>query len=338
MNLNIRVVLLLLLGIVINTRISAQSIANYSTARTTGITYSSISATGNAIDSWRNNTVLPQDDNRSNATDIGFDFWYNGIRYSKFSVSTNGYIDFSSSTADGGPSATPYGYDNAQFTGNGSGTWLALAPFYDDMTAQGGTDALGNSIKYLVSGTAPNRVLTIEWINMAVYLNTSPSLNFQVKLYETTGAIDFIYGTMTQGTAAFTYTCGINAATLANAPTAAQLKSQQTANTNTFNNGQQNSLTAMPTSNSRIRFTPPTTTPATPSGALTFTGVTQTSMNLNWTNWCTNEVGYVVYNSTDNVNFSFVAQTALNATTYAATALLPSTTYYWRVMQLLMVI
>lgn len=331
MNLNIRITLLLLLGIIISSKVCAQSITNYTTTRTTGITYSSISATGNAIDSWRNNTVLPQDDNRSNATDIGFDFWYNGTRYSKFSVSTNGYIDFSSSTADGGPSATPYGYDNTQFTGNGSGTWLALAPFYDDMTAQGGTDALGNSIKYLVTGVAPNRILTIEWINMAVYLNTSPSLNFQVKLYETTGVIDFIYGTMTQGTAAFTYTCGINAATLANTPTTAQLKCQQTANTNTFNNGQQNSLTAMPTSNSRIRFTPPTTTPASPTGALTFTGVTQTAMNLNWTNWCTNEVGYVVYNSTDNVNFSFVAQTALNATTYAATGLLPSTTYYWRV-------
>jgi len=309
---------------------NAQSIANYATARTTGITYSSISSTGNAIDSWRNNTVLMQDDNRSNATDIGFDFWYNGTRYTKFSVSTNGYVDFSSSTADGGPYATPYGYDNTQFTGNGSGTWLALAPFYDDMTAQGGTDALGNSIKYLVTGAAPNRVLTIEWINMAVYLNTTPSLNFQVKLYETTGVIEFIYGTMTQGTANFTYTCGINAATLANTPTTAQLKCQQTANSNTFNNTEQNALTAMPANNSKITFTPPATTPASPSGSLTFTGVSQTGMTVNWTNWCTNEVGYVLYNSTDNINFSFVAQTAANTTSYAATGFLPGTTYYWR--------
>jgi hypothetical protein len=309
---------------------NAQSIANYATVRTTGITYSSISSTGNAIDSWRNNTVLMQDDNRSNQTDIGFDFWYNGTRYTKFSVSTNGYVDFSSSTADGGPYATPYGYDNTQFTGNGSGTWLALAPFYDDMTAQGGVDALGNSIKYLVTGSAPNRVLTIEWINMAVYLNTTPSLNFQVKLYETTGVIEFVYGTMTQGTANFTYTCGINAATLANTPTAAQLKCQQTANSNTFNNTEQNALTAMPANNSKITFTPPATTPASPSGTLTFTGVSQTGMTVNWTNWCTNELGYVLYNSTDNVNFDFVTQTAVNATSYVATGLLPGTTYYWR--------
>ena len=160
-----------------------QSIANYSTSRTTGISYSSISSTGSALGSWRNNGAYSQDDNRSEATNIGFDFWYNGDRYTQFNVSTNGYVDFSSSTADGGPTTGPYGYSNAAFTGNGSGTWLALAPFYDDMMAQGGTEALGNSIKYLLSGTAPNRVLTIEWINMAVYGNTTPSLNFQVKLY-----------------------------------------------------------------------------------------------------------------------------------------------------------
>lgn len=310
--------------------VNAQSIANYTTVRTTGITYSSIASTGNAIDSWRNNTTLMQDDNRSNQTDIGFDFWYNGLRYTKFSVSTNGYVDFSSSTADGGPVAGAYGYDNTQFTGNGSGTWLALAPFYDDMTAQGGTNALGNSIKYLVTGTAPNRVLTIEWINMAVYLNTSPSLNFQVKLYERTGVIEFVYGTMTQGSAVFTYTCGINAATLANTPTAAQLKTQQTANSNTFSNTEQNALTVMPANNSKITFTPPVTTPASPSGTLSFTGVTQTGMTVNWANWSTNEVGYVLYNSTDNITFNYVGQTAANATSYAATGLLPGTTYYWQ--------
>ncbi|MCW3102635.1 MAG: hypothetical protein JWO09_1075 [Bacteroidetes bacterium] len=309
---------------------SAQSIANYTTVRTTGIAYSSIAATGNAIDSWRNNAGFSQDDNRSNATDIGFDFWYNGARYTQFSVSTNGFIDFSSSALNGGPTAGPYSYNNTAFTSNGSGTWLALAPFYDDMTAQGGTSALGNSIKYLVTGAAPNRVLTVEWINMAVYLNTTPNINFQVKLYETTGVIEFIYGTMVSGTHTFSYTCGINAAVLSNAATAAQLKCQQTANTNTFNNGEQNALVTLPASNSKISFTPPLTTPAA-SGAVTFTGVTQTSMNVNWTNWCSNEVGYVLYNSTDNVNFSFVTQTAANATTFASTGLSPGTLYYWRV-------
>jgi hypothetical protein len=308
----------------------AQSIANYATSRTTGITYNSIAATGNAFSSWRNNGSYSQDDNRSYQTDIGFDFWYNGTRYTKFSVSTNGFIDFSSSAADGGASTGAYGYDNAAFTGNGSGTWLAIAPFYDDMTAQGGVDALGNSIKYLVTGDAPNRVLTVEWINMAVYSNTTPSLNFQVKLYETTGVIEFLYGLMDKGNFTFSYSVGINAATLSNTATATQLKMQQTENTNTFNNTEKNNLSAMPATNSKITWTPPS-----PAGTLntnvTFSAVTASGMTVAWTNWCSNEVGYALYYSTDNIDFTFLVQKAANATSHAATGLSPATTYYWRV-------
>jgi hypothetical protein len=305
----------------------SQSMANYTVAWTTGNTYSSISSSGTAFDSWRNTATFSQDDNRSDFTDIGFDFWYDGTRYTQFSVSTNGFIDFSASTADGTGNGD-YGYDNTIFTGNGSGTWLSISPFYDDLTAQGGAAALGNSIKYQLSGSAPNRILTIEWINMAVYGNTAPSLNFQVKLYETTGVIDFNYGTMNNGGVTFSYSLGINGPTLNNTPSAAQLKMQQTENSATFNNGQQNGLVTLPVSGTRYRFTPPV--PGTPTGSLTINAVTQTGMTLNWTNWATNEVGYVIYNSTDNVNFSFVAQTAVNATSNAVTGLLPGTTYYWR--------
>ncbi|MCD6066821.1 MAG: hypothetical protein K0S33_1647 [Bacteroidetes bacterium] len=305
----------------------SQSIANYTTARTAGNTYTSIASTGTAFDSWRNTGTFSQDDNRSDLTDIGFDFWYNGIRYTQFSVSTNGFLDFSTSVDDG-TGTGDYGYSNAAFTANGSGTWLSIAPFYDDLTAQGGEAALGNSIKYQLSGTAPNRILTIEWINMAVYGNTAPSLNFQVKLSETTGVIEMNYGTMNNGGVTFSYTTGINGPTLNNTPTAAQLKTLQTENTNTLSNVEDNALSVMPASGSRYTFTPPT--PGAPTGSLTFTAITQTGMTLNWTNWATNEVGYVIYNSTDNVNFTFVAQTAANAINRAVAGLTPGTTYYWR--------
>lgn len=309
-----------------NNNVNAQSVGNYSVTRTTGITYSSISATGSSFAAWRGGTN--DDDNRSQATSIGFDFWYNGTRYTTFSVSTNGYIDFSSSTANGGGTSS-YGYQNTQFSAVG-GTLLSLAPIYDDLDAKGtGQTALDNSIKYLLSGTAPNRVLTVEWIDMAWYNNGTPSLNFQVKVYENTGVIDFIHGTMTAGTATYTYTCGINASTMAAPPTTAQLLTQQTANTETFSNTVKNDLSTIPASNTMLTFTPPT--PANPSGSLSFTDVTSSSMRLNWTEWATNEVGYVIYRSTDDVNYSFVSQTAANATFSDQSGLLPSTTYYWRV-------
>lgn len=312
-------------------RFQSQSLANYTSARNTGAAYSSINSSGMAFNSWRNTGTFTQDDNRSDFTDIGFDFWYDGTRYTRFCVSTNGFIDFSSSTDNGDGTADDFGYDNTAFTNSNAayGTYPAIAPFYDDLTAQGGVDPLGSSIKYSLSGSAPNRVLTIEWFNMAVYGNTSPSLNFQVQLFESTGLIKANYGTMNQGTFTFSYTMGLNGPTVSFAPTAAQLKTLQTANSNTFGNTAQNNLSAMPAANSQYVFTPPV--PTAVSGSLTFSGVTQSGMTLNWPNWASNEVGYVIYNSTDGTNYSFVTQTAVNATSAAITGLLPGTTYYWRV-------
>jgi hypothetical protein len=306
----------------------SQSVANYGVSRNTGITYSSILNTGAPPNSWRNSGPFEEDDNRSFPVPIGFDFWYDGTRYTEVSVSTNGYIDFSSATNTGGPTASAYGYANTQFTMQ-NGTLTAVAPMYDDMTTQSGTNPLGSGIRCLVSGTAPNRVMTIEWANMAVYLNTTPDLNFQVKLHETTGQIEYVYGNMTQGTANFSYTCGINAPTQSNNATAAELKCQQTANTTTFSNGEQNGLTQLPASNSQLLFTAPV--PANPSGTLTFSNVQASQMQLNWTNWATNEVGYVIYNSVDGVNYDFITQTAANAVNATITGLYSGTTYYWKV-------
>ena len=54
-------------------------------------------------------------------------------------------------------------------------------------------------------------------------------------------------------------------------------------------------------------------------------------MTLNWTDNATNEVGYVIYNSTDCVNYSFVSQVAANSVSAVIAGLYPSTTYYWQV-------
>ncbi len=321
---------LLFLFVLSLSRTQSQSIANYSSVRNTGISYSSISSSGLSFGTWRNTATFTQDDNRSDFTDIGFDFWYNGNRYTQFSVSTNGFVDFSNSTDDGGPVADNFGFNNAAFTTSNAGnaTRPAIAPFYDDLTAQGGTNPLGNSIKYFISGAMPNRTLTIEWINMAVYQNTTPSLNFQVQLVETTGQVLINYGTMITGTNVFSYSMGLNADNMNLLPTAAQLQMLQTVNSNVLSNTVQNNLSAMPTANSQYVFTSPV--PANPSGSIAFSAVTQSGMTLNWTNWAANEVAYVIYNSTDGVNYNFVTQTAANATSAAITGLTSGTSYFWK--------
>lgn len=321
--------LFLCVGTALSTQ--AQSLANYSSALNTGIPYSSIASSGNAIASWRNVGTLTQDDNRSDFINIGFDFWYDGTRYNQFCVSTNGFIDFSTSTSDGGSQANAFSYDNSSFSASfvNSSTRPAIAPFYDDLTTQGGVNALGTSIKYQLSGSAPSRTLTVEWINMAVYNNVSPSLNFQVVLLESTGDIQVNYGTMNSGSHTFSYSMGLNGPTINLFPTAAQLKMLQSVNGNSFSNNAQHNLSAMPSANTRYVFSPPL--PANPSGALTFSGISQTGMTLNWTNWASNEIGYVIYNSIDGINFDFVSQTAANASSEAVTGLNAGTLYYWKV-------
>ncbi len=320
--------------LIISVNTYAQSCANYVVTRDTAVSYSSIAGTGSSLFTWRNTTSNQNDDNRSYQAPIGFDFWYLGVRYTQFSSDLNGFIDFSSSTSDGNSAimSAPYAYAgnymNVFSTANAS--MLALAPMYDDIwTAGSGTAAIANSIVYKTTGTAPNRILTVEWINFDKYGSSSGSINFQIKLYETSGIIEFVYGSITAGSAAYVYCSGINGNWTTGAPTAAQLLTQQTANTNSFSNTAQNNLSVKPVNNSRITFTPPATS-AAPSN-LTFTAVAKTGTTLNWNDNATNEVGYVIYNSTDNVNYNFVAQTSSNTTSYSISGLSASTLYFYKV-------
>ncbi len=328
-----------------------QSVANYAVSRSTGITYSSINSTGVPVSYWRNTILNQNDDNRSISVPIGFDFWYLGKRNNTVNICLNGYIDFSTTIYDGnsttvGQSAAcggVYSYRESPVAfstfGCGAtapnffdGTYMALAPFYTDLWVASGSSPIANSIKYQTIGTAPNRVFIAEYVNMDDWVTAAvASYNFQVKLYESSGQIEFVYGNMIPSSGGVPpYGCGINSIITAAGRTPSVLKMQQTPNSTTFNNTAVSNLNVAPTSNSKLLFAPPC--PATPTGALTITGITNSAMTLNWPNWATNEVAYVIYSSLDNVNFDYYAQTAANAVTYNVTGLLSNTTYYWKVV------
>ncbi len=122
---------------------------------------------------------------------IGFTFTYFGQTYSNVYVTANGFLTFNSSSQT---SANP---------SNLFGTILksVIAPWWGDLYVD--CDA---SIQYTTTGTAPNRVFTAQWQNIRYdgdSSSISQRLNFQVKLYETTNIIEFIYGSNT-GTASST--------------------------------------------------------------------------------------------------------------------------------------
>jgi|GEM_PF-2783097 len=317
--LNIRLLMLFSLLLIHNNSFG-QSASNYTPVRSTGITFSTILGTGTAIAGWRN---ASDDDSRSDAITIGFDFWYIGTKYTTLSVSTNGFLDFSSATDDGSLSGA-FGYDQTDFYGTSS-TVLALAPLYDDLEVP--TRTSNGSVAYSLTGSAPNRVFTVEWLaglQGSCADGTCNTYNFQVKINESTGVIEYWYGSMTGD---LDYVCGLNGATVSATPTAAQYLDQTTANTATFGQGQ-TTLATVPATNTKIVFSPPTTTVPT---SLTFSNVLGTGMTLNWTNAGSNRVVSAIYKSTDDVTYTYDGTASSAATTYTASGLTTNTTYYWKV-------
>ena len=70
--------------------------------------------------------------------------------------------------------------------------------------------------------------------------------------------------------------------------------------------------------------------PTAPS-ALAATAPSYSQVNLTWTDNSSNETGFKVERSTDNVNFSVVATLGANVTSYSDTGRSAATTYYYRV-------
>jgi fibronectin type 3 domain-containing protein len=71
--------------------------------------------------------------------------------------------------------------------------------------------------------------------------------------------------------------------------------------------------------------------PSAPSN-LTATAMSASRIDLSWTDNSSDEDGFKIYRSTDNVNFAFYATVGANVTTRSNTSLSSATTYYYRVL------
>ncbi|MDP3114947.1 MAG: carboxypeptidase regulatory-like domain-containing protein [Candidatus Cloacimonadaceae bacterium] len=156
----------------------------YSFNATTG-TY--VPITGTPIPS------IHSDDALSEAINIGFTFPYGENVYTVVRVSSNGWVGF-------GPTFAHSNLSNQLL----STEYRPLAaPLWDDISLSGGT------AQYLVTGTAPNRIFTVQYQNARWNYSATNQFNFQVRLYET-GKIDFIYGTYTGTPSNASASIGIN--------------------------------------------------------------------------------------------------------------------------------
>jgi hypothetical protein len=283
----------------------------------TATTYPFTSAAGVALEDMSTGTAqlvaANLDDNASAVTNIGFEFWYDGVRFTQFSVNANGLCRL-------GGTAVSTSFDNSTAF-NSTTNAPKIAPYFDDLWT--GTNG---KVHFKVIGSAPNRKLIVEWLNEQiprVAAGNAGAGTFQMWLFETTGVIEFVYGTgVVLNNTNGGYSIGLQSGAATNF--ASVTSTGPTVSYAAANNTQTNAIA----SGTKYTFTP--NVPAAPTG-LNFTSVTPTSMTLNWTDNATNEVGYAIYNSTDGTNFTFVTQTAANATSQNVTSLTPSTNYFWRV-------
>ena len=281
-------------------------------------TYVFTSASGVPLESMSSGTTLligaDGDDHASAVTPIGFEFWYDGVRQTLFSVNANGLMRL-------GVVAISTGFTNGLASATDT---PKIAPYSDDLW-------IGNNgkIHYKVVGSAPNRKLVVEWLNEQIPRPTAGAATagagtFQAWLFESTGGVQFVYGSgMVVNAANAGYSVGLS--------TSATSFASMTTSTNTVSYVASNDAqTGAITSGTSYTFTPNTPT-ATP-GALSFTAVGLNTMTLNWADTNTNEFGYAIYRSLDGVTYDFIRQTAANAVTSVETGLASNTTWFWKVV------
>jgi hypothetical protein len=134
-----------------------------------------------------------------NAVPIGFDVNYNGTVYSSVSIATNGFIAMGSVVVSS---------NTAISTGT---TNNVIVPLNRDLKSRS-----DGSLMSSLAGVAPNRVFTIQWHNYRRYPTAAANdtLNFQIKLFETSNVITFNYGHfyVVNVTTAATVQCGLRGA------------------------------------------------------------------------------------------------------------------------------
>ncbi|TSE10212.1 T9SS type A sorting domain-containing protein [Aquimarina algiphila] len=127
--------------------------------------------------------VTLSDDEVSEALPLGFEFGFYGNLYTEFYVSSNGFITFSDEGEDG-----CCGWDPLPDASTPSN--LIAFDMTDLNPLEGGT------IRYTTIGTAPNRIVIIDFDAVHYYDTTPDATTTQIKLFEGTNRIE-IHATST---------------------------------------------------------------------------------------------------------------------------------------------
>lgn len=299
-----RLLICLLFSALISSEASAQSIvaAGYSfTATPKTYTYLSGGTSIPAIEVDDAYTTIP----------IGFTFTFCGANYTDVTVSSNGWLRFGTGA---GSAVANWNYNHQV----NSGVQPCVYALYEDVNGDVGTST------YKVTGTAGDRIFKWEcrdWL--WDYAATSPSVSFQVWLYEATGVIECIYkhesGTVQVNTSGGA-TIGI-AATSSDWQTLDDATSNPTSSSTVYTYD----ITQRPPDNQSYIWDPGPACPA-PSG-LAITRVNSTSVDFSW-GAAGIAVGYEYIVDQNSSPLPTTTPTATTNLTATEANLTPNTQYY----------
>jgi hypothetical protein len=228
-------------------------------------TYSFTSSSGSTLDPMAGATTIvlaSVDDVPSAIQSIGFSFSYEGVAYTQFSASPDGFIKL------GSPAASSQFSNSIVSTTN----IPKLFPFWDDLAT-----GVGGSVSFVVAGAAPNRVLKVQWF-VTVPRNTTGAANstMQAWLYETSNIIEFRYGTGVGPS--LSASIGINGATSTATNFISVSTPANTASTSIANN----TNTVWPGNGTMYTFVPPPPCTAPPTAGTTASSANPACSGVNF--------------------------------------------------------
>jgi hypothetical protein len=307
-------------GLLAGTGIASAQVSTYSFSQSAG-TYTPI--TGGTVLGIPSN-----DDTNFPNNPIGFSFCYNGVTYTSFGVNTNGWIVMGNPTMLNSYTTISSGTNNN-----------VISAF--NMDIQG--DGTNGDLRFETVGIAPNRTLVVQWTNYDRYQSilNNDNYNFQIRLSESNGNIDIVYGTYAVASAIQNVQVGLRGNSNADFNNRQVINGLQTwatsiAGATNAATCEINNVPLFPAAGQTYTWSLPAAAapPITPS----FTATTATGMTVNWVDNSTNEANFVVQRSTDNITFITVATIPSSsiATTgtpynYVASGLMSGTLYYWRI-------
>ena len=260
------------------------------------------------------------------AIPLGFTFTYNGVDYTTISIASNGFIAMGDTVVT----------SNIPISSSTSTNNVIAVLSRDLKSRDNGT------LMSLSSGTAPNRVFTIQWKNWrrSPTATANDDFTFQIQLQENGNKVVFVYGPFTAVTSSTAGTVQVGLRGDSNADFNNRVTTTDWSATiaGTLNNQTCTlSTSVIPANGLTFTFNPPVTgepplaaqNPHPANGAINVPMAT----NLSWTSGGGIVDNYKVYFGTDNPPTNIANGIIQTATVYdPANDLNYSTTYYWKIV------